>query len=645
MSLYAGIALGDSAEPTEPILIAEKTAPEQSPPEPAAAVDAAKEVKAPETKKPNWSASLSFAPVKRKPAAQPKKPSTALSSAFLLSSSNDDLNESQAKKIKLAPASSGRAPLTPADSILPAVNRPSSSTHAKETAAPAQPVTDRAAPSRTASAGPSTSRTPRVIPKPPPLTLPESTKEQEDINGFRSSEAGKRLEAQRNKKNKKRGKLAKELAPLDYGADYDPARPNDYNDWLKHVAQLKEEKIQAALDRLNEKKSAQYDNSSYSEDESDDDARSNSAPKPKGMLFAPPAAYDDDRAPSPAREVQPLANTAEEAYARRAAMSRQMQDPLPSAITPIAQTADEAYARRAAMSRPAPEPSAFVAPPEPIFTRPTPAQSGDEAYARRAAMSAQPTPSFVAAAAPAEPAPVATPDDASPEASQAKMIAEAQAKARAIAERFSKLKKPSPEASTATAQEPRDVAASLMSKWGWREGQGLGVDNAGMLKPLQAVSHHEEPSGNAKNRKGKPTEATEQPQHQNSMAGKGRGTIVSDHLSQQKREEREKFGEPTPVVLLTNLVGRDDVDDDLTGEIAEEARKGGIVERCLVHLMPQLTAQPLPDEDQVRVFVLFSGLVGAFNAVRSFDGRFFGGRTVKARFYNQAAFQAGVFDL
>lgn len=34
-------------------------------------------------------------------------------------------------------------------------------------------------------------------------------------------------------------------------------------------------------------------------------------------------------------------------------------------------------------------------------------------------------------------------------------------------------------------------------------------------------------------------------------------------------------------------------------------------------------------------------LAGGYNAVRQFNGRFFGGRTVKARFYDESAFNAG----
>ena len=39
----------------------------------------------------------------------------------------------------------------------------------------------------------------------------------------------------------------------------------------------------------------------------------------------------------------------------------------------------------------------------------------------------------------------------------------------------------------------------------------------------------------------------------------------------------------------------------------------------------------VPDDQAIRVFVVFSGHVGAWKAVKEFDGRFFGGRQVRAK--------------
>lgn len=96
----------------------------------------------------------------------------------------------------------------------------------------------------------------------------------------------------------------------------------------------------------------------------------------------------------------------------------------------------------------------------------------------------------------------------------------------------------------------------------------------------------------------------------------------------------------TRVVLLQNMVGSGQVDDDLDAETKEECKKYGEVLRCLIYEIPN---KRVPDSEAVRIFVEFKNVESAIKAVSDLNGRYFGGRVVRASFYDLDRFKS--YDL
>ncbi len=259
-----------------------------------------------------------------------------------------------------------------------------------------------------------------------------------------------------------------------------------------------------------------------------------------------------------------------------------------------AETGEEAYLRRAALSQGPPPPPSQPAPVQP------PPITGDEAYQRRVALLSQqvPLPPPHPQQQPSEPSdsseyntftqsvpqlPSSIPSAAStgdvPDFEE--RVRSSRNAAAAIAAKFSVLvppaegndsSEPAPEESESGPStryvslapyqpgpniklprpDPHTFAARLMAKWGHKEGQGLGVDGSGIV---QALSVEQFKVGKGTDGKGK-------------GKGSGRGRIIDAGADARAKAEAERFGEPSRVIVLTNMVGPEDASDpDLSADI------------------------------------------------------------------------------
>ena len=167
-----------------------------------------------------------------------------------------------------------------------------------------------------------------------------------------------------------------------------------------------------------------------------------------------------------------------------------------------------------------------------------------------------------------------------------------------------------------TAQVPKglSVAANIMSKYGWKEGMGLGRDSQGISTALVV--------------------------EKTSRRG---GKILTNFLSGDNPEQTEKsvqaleqLKNPSKVLLLLNMVGRGQVDPELNEEVTEECRKYGEIVKTVIYEIPE----GVPDQESVRIYIEFTRNESAISAFVDLNGRYFAGRIVKGSFFDEDRFAA-----
>lgn len=161
-----------------------------------------------------------------------------------------------------------------------------------------------------------------------------------------------------------------------------------------------------------------------------------------------------------------------------------------------------------------------------------------------------------------------------------------------------------PREAPAAAPVGTSAAQRMMERMGWREGQGLGKSGEGMVTPLVLRK-----------------------------TDRMTGVIVNAPAAPRA----PRAAEATHVLCLRGMVGPGEVDELLEDEVAEECEKWGGVVRVLIF---EVTQPSCPPADAVRIFVQFTRPEAAAKARAEMDGRFFGGRTVKANFFAEARLEA-----
>ncbi|ESO99544.1 hypothetical protein LOTGIDRAFT_113486 [Lottia gigantea] len=168
------------------------------------------------------------------------------------------------------------------------------------------------------------------------------------------------------------------------------------------------------------------------------------------------------------------------------------------------------------------------------------------------------------------------------------------------------------------------VASKIMAKYGYKEGQGLGKKEQGISTALYVEK--------TSKRGGKIIHEKDVPKVLLSIS-----YIISD-IPKENTPNTNLLRNPSKVILLRNMVGPGEVDEDLEPETAEECSKYGKVYKCVIYEM-----QEVEEDEAVRIFVEFERMESAIKALVDLNGRYFGGRTVKGGFYNLDKFRR--FDL
>lgn len=114
------------------------------------------------------------------------------------------------------------------------------------------------------------------------------------------------------------------------------------------------------------------------------------------------------------------------------------------------------------------------------------------------------------------------------------------------------------------------------------------------------------------------------------ISGSNARHMVMQKLMRKQSENR--------VMVLRNMVGPEDLDEELESEVTDECGKFGPVNRVIIYQEKQ--SEEDDAEVIVKIFVEFAQAIAVEAAIKSLNGRYFGGRIVQAHKYDQDMYAA-----
>lgn len=178
------------------------------------------------------------------------------------------------------------------------------------------------------------------------------------------------------------------------------------------------------------------------------------------------------------------------------------------------------------------------------------------------------------------------------------------------------------------------VAANIMSRMGYREGQGLGAKEQGISRPLEVQRTGRNVGLIVGEEKANPTfthlaeMGSSSNQSQQEMADAG----WTGSADEPTVPITELLKSSTKIVLLKNMVARGNADAEFEHDLREEMAKYGQLVNVIVHETANASSSG-GDADAIRVFLEFSSQAQAIKSVVDLNGRFYAGRQVRALFY------------